>query len=89
MSKSFLCKIGIHKWGRAYFIDHSIHSSILDWQQKCKRCGKRINWVQPKGINARYYPVYWFKRTNWLFWLIILAIIFWILKRFNDGSLLN
>ena len=75
------CKIGLHKWGRAHFIDHSIHSNILDWQQKCVRCEKRITWVQPKGISKKYYPIYWYKRTNWLFWLILLIIIIYLLNR--------
>ena len=74
MSKAFLCKIGIHKWGRATFVDHSIHSNILDWRQKCERCGKRITWVQPKGLDKKFYPISWAKRRSWLFWIILLII---------------
>ncbi|MBU2104458.1 MAG: hypothetical protein KKF67_01640 [Nanoarchaeota archaeon] len=39
IDKKFLCKIGLHKWGR--WMRHSIMSSnIIDVEKKCKRCGQ-------------------------------------------------
>ncbi len=82
MSKPFLCKIGIHKWGKATFVDHGFHSNVLDWRQECVRCGKRITWVQPKGLNEKFYPVSWAKRRSWLFWVILLLIGYLIYRYF-------
>lgn len=75
MSKPLLCKLGIHKWDRATFLDSGIQSNVRDYKQKCKRCDKRITWVQPKGTNVKFYPQAWAKRRSWLFWLIIIIII--------------
>ena len=82
MLKPFLCKIGIHKWGRAVFTDYSIRSNILDWRQKCIHCGKRITWVQPKGLNEKFYPISWAKRKSWLFWVILLLMVYLIYRHF-------
>jgi len=80
--KQFLCIIGFHKWGRASFIDHSVHSSILDWKQKCDICGKKITWVQPKGLNENFYPISLAVRTGWLYWLILILLGYLAYKYF-------
>ncbi len=72
---SWLCKIGFHKWGRAVYT-HYNKSNVLDWRQDCKRCGKRITWVQPKGLNEKFHPIYWSKRIGWGFWIILIIIIY-------------
>ena len=80
--KPFLCKIGLHKWGRAVLTDHSIHSNVIDWRQRCVRCGKTITWIQPKGLNEKFYPVSWAKRRSWLFWTILLVIGYLVYRYF-------
>jgi len=38
-NKKFLCKVGLHKWGR--WLRHSIMSSnVIDVERKCKKCGQ-------------------------------------------------
>jgi hypothetical protein len=75
-----LCLLGLHEWGRASFVDSGFHTSVLDWKQKCDRCGKKITWVQPKGVNENFYPVSWAKKTSWLLWVILIIIGFLIYK---------
>ena len=82
MTKSILCKLGIHRWGRATFIDMSIHSNVLDWKQSCVRCGKRITWVQPKGIQTEYHPKGWAKRRSPIFWIVVISIIVYLILKF-------
>ncbi|MFA5105936.1 MAG: hypothetical protein WC506_03170 [Candidatus Micrarchaeia archaeon] len=43
-----MCRIGLHQWGRAVFTDHGYGSHVLDYRQKCDRCGKMKTWVKPK-----------------------------------------
>ncbi|MFT4343218.1 MAG: hypothetical protein ACMXYE_00555 [Candidatus Woesearchaeota archaeon] len=64
MVQSLLCKLGFHRWGRATFVDHGMHSSVRDWKQQCTACGKEISWVQPKGSNEKFYPVSFVKRNG-------------------------
>jgi len=77
MPKPILCTLGFHRWGRATYIDWGVGSNALDWKQKCSRCRKMIKWVQPKGVDMRFYPAYLAKRVNWWFWmgLVIFVII--------------
>lgn len=75
---SILCKLGLHKWGKATFVDHSFHSSVLDYKQRCLRCGKKITWVQPKGINQRFYPISWSKRNKWILWILLFILAYLI-----------
>jgi hypothetical protein len=82
MLKPLSCKIGFHKWGKAYFSDWGVYSNTRDYKQKCIRCSKLITWVQPKGINKRYYPIYWTKRTNWILVVALLIIGFLFYKYF-------
>jgi len=50
LNKGFLCRIGIHKWGK--WIRHSIISSnVVDMEKRCKRCGQ----VKRKTI-SRDFP---------------------------------
>ncbi len=44
---SFLCKIGLHKWGRAHLVTSSF-SNINDYQKRCHRCGKIKRWTKAK-----------------------------------------
>ncbi len=44
---SFLCKIGLHKWGRSKFW-MSASSNVRDWKKVCQRCGKTKTWVQAR-----------------------------------------
>jgi hypothetical protein len=38
-NKKFLCKVGLHKWGK--WLRHSILSSnVVDIERKCKKCGE-------------------------------------------------
>ncbi|RJQ16880.1 hypothetical protein C4573_02350 [Candidatus Woesearchaeota archaeon] len=75
MKKTFLCSIGIHAWNKPVFLDSGIHSSVRDYRQVCKKCGKRVTWVQPKNLDVRFYPKYWGHRLNWLSILLILLAI--------------
>jgi len=46
-NKPFLCRIGIHKWGKPTYIN--IYSSnVREWKKKCLRCGKVVRWFEPK-----------------------------------------
>lgn len=45
--KSFLCKIGLHKWGKATYISFS-SSNVRDYKKRCQRCGKQKSWVGVK-----------------------------------------
>jgi len=45
-----LCKLGLHKWGKKYGNDKFI-SNVIDWTQKCERCGKLKKWVEAKPKN--------------------------------------
>lgn len=47
MAKPFLCKIGIHKYGKATFISGAL-SNVRDWKKSCEKCGKVKTWVQAK-----------------------------------------
>jgi hypothetical protein len=78
---SWWCKIGFHKWGRASYV-HYHRSNILDWKQSCIICGKKITWVQPKGLNEKFYPIYWSKRLGWVFWIGLIAIVYLIYKSY-------
>ncbi len=45
--KSFLCLIGLHKWGKTkYFTSSS--SNVRDYQKYCKRCNKIKKWNEIK-----------------------------------------
>ena len=46
--KSFLCKIGLHKWGKSNFISHGYESNIRDYKKRCQKCGKIKTWIEPK-----------------------------------------
>lgn len=45
-----LCKLGFHKWGKKYGHDMSM-SNVIDWTQRCERCGKSKTWVEAKPKN--------------------------------------
>lgn len=78
MGRHLLCKIGVHKWNRATFLDCGSNSNVLNWKQSCDRCHKTITWVQPKGLNEKFYPLHHYKRSAKIFWfLVILALILW------------
>jgi len=55
MFQKFLCKLGIHKWGKAIFIDHAVQSNTRDYRQKCQACFKIRRWVQPKELKDRFF----------------------------------
>jgi len=74
---SWLCKIGIHHWGKAHYMYH-FSSNVYDWRQVCKLCGKTITWVQPKGLNEKFYPIYWAKRIGWIFWVMLIIVAYMI-----------
>jgi len=79
--KKILCRLGFHRWGRAVYETHAL-SNVLDYRQRCNRCGKTITWVQPKGLNIRFYPVYWGKRISWIVWLvIIIGVIYYLFQK--------
>jgi hypothetical protein len=63
-------------------MDYSAHSNVEDWKQRCVNCGKMVTWVQPKGLNERFYPIYWTKRRSWLFWLVLIIIGYSVYRYF-------
>lgn len=68
------CKLGFHKWDRPVFVSQ-LSSNILDYKMMCRRCRKTVRWVQPKGMNVRYYPTYLVERINWVFWAIVIVLL--------------
>jgi hypothetical protein len=38
-NKEFLCKIGLHKWGRWHGIS-LVMSNVIDSERKCHKCGQ-------------------------------------------------
>ena len=48
MKKSFLCKIGFHKWTKPRHISHGFRSRVLDVEKTCVLCGKKKTWVKGK-----------------------------------------
>lgn len=48
MKKPILCRLGLHKWDEATFIDYGPTSSVRDWKKKCLRCGEVRKWVEVK-----------------------------------------
>ncbi len=47
-----LCRIGIHQWGRKRGYDE-YSSNVIEWEQRCERCGKRKRWVETKQDRRR------------------------------------
>lgn len=45
--KPFLCRIGLHKWGRAHHISASL-SNVKDYKKKSRRCGEERRWTKTK-----------------------------------------
>ncbi|WP_243668924.1 hypothetical protein [Methanoculleus chikugoensis] len=49
-----LCRIGLHRWGgrkRGGYDQYS--SNVIEWEQRCERCGKRKRWVEAKRDRQR------------------------------------
>lgn len=42
-----LCRIGLHRWGRKRGYDE-YSSNVIEWEQRCERCGQRKRWVEVK-----------------------------------------
>jgi|GEM_PF-467325 hypothetical protein len=47
-----LCRIGLHRWGRKRGYDE-YSSNVIEWEQRCERCGKRKRWVEAKRDRRR------------------------------------
>lgn len=47
-----LCRIGLHRWGRKRGYDQ-YSSNVIEWEQRCERCGKRKRWVETKRDRRR------------------------------------
>lgn len=47
-----LCRIGLHRWGRKRGYDE-YSSNVIEWEQRCERCGKRKRWVEVKRDRRR------------------------------------
>ncbi|MDI6719797.1 MAG: hypothetical protein QMD46_09325 [Methanomicrobiales archaeon] len=47
MTGGLLCRIGLHRWGRKRGYDQ-FSSSVIEWQQRCERCGEVRRWVETK-----------------------------------------
>jgi len=47
MTGGLLCRIGLHRWGRKLGYDQ-FSSSVIEWQQRCERCGEVRRWVETK-----------------------------------------
>ena len=43
---SLLCKLGFHKWSKAYVKFH-FESNVKDYEIHCLRCGKVKRWNEP------------------------------------------
>ncbi|MEG3055407.1 MAG: hypothetical protein RQM90_04505 [Methanoculleus sp.] len=47
-----LCRIGIHRWGRKRgYNEYS--SNVIEWEQRCVRCGKKRRWIEAKQGRRR------------------------------------
>lgn len=77
--RDWWCRHGFHKWGESHFIDPGVGSNVRDHKQRCVKCGARRGWVQPKGLDEKYYPVSYSSNWKVLFWVIILAIVMYII----------
>ncbi|MCC7564746.1 MAG: hypothetical protein KO206_00490 [Methanomicrobiaceae archaeon] len=42
-----LCRVGIHAWGRRRGYNEYA-SNVIEWEQRCERCGKRKQWIEVK-----------------------------------------
>jgi hypothetical protein len=50
MFGKILCKAGIHDWGKKFGYDqHS--SNVIEWKQRCTRCGTLKQWVEAKSAD--------------------------------------
>lgn len=47
-----LCRIGLHRWGRKRGYDE-YSSNVIEWEQRCERCGERKRWVEVKRDRRR------------------------------------
>jgi len=47
-----LCRIGLHRWGRKRGYNE-FSSNVIEWEQRCERCGKKKQWVEPKRDRRR------------------------------------
>ncbi|MCK8518242.1 hypothetical protein [Methanoculleus sp. 7T] len=47
-----LCRIGLHRWGRKRGYDE-YSSNVIEWEQRCERCGTRKRWVEVKRDRRR------------------------------------
>lgn len=47
-----LCRIGLHRWGRKRGYDE-YSSNVIEWEQRCERCGKRRRWIEVKRDRRR------------------------------------
>lgn len=47
-----LCRIGLHRWGRKRGYDE-YSSNVIEWEQRCERCGKRKRWIETKRDRRR------------------------------------
>jgi hypothetical protein len=67
-----MCKLGFHKWEKPTFTTN-FSSNVVEWKMICSRCRNSTRWIQPKGVNVKYYPNYWLHKLNW--WFVLLVVI--------------
>ncbi|HIH85363.1 MAG TPA: hypothetical protein PK336_02315 [Methanoculleus sp.] len=47
-----LCRLGLHRWGRKHGYD-DYSSNVIEWEQRCERCGKKKRWIEVKRDRRR------------------------------------
>ncbi|MFA5613649.1 MAG: hypothetical protein WC993_04195 [Methanoculleus sp.] len=47
-----LCRVGLHRWGKKHGYNE-FSSNVIEWEQRCERCGKRKRWIEPKRDRRR------------------------------------
>jgi len=52
-NKDFLCKLGLHKWGKWHRIAIA-GSSVVDIEKKCHKCGQLKRKTIPKDFSFGY-----------------------------------
>ncbi|MBN2367611.1 hypothetical protein JXC34_01225 [Candidatus Woesearchaeota archaeon] len=80
--RHILCLLGLHNYSKPHYTDH-FSSNVLDYRQKCGRCGHIITWTQPKGIDYKYYPVYWGKRKVGVYIVLVILVLIAVVLLFK------
>ena len=45
--KPFLCKMGIHSWGKSY-LQEAVNKNVDGWEKRCLKCDEVKRWTKHK-----------------------------------------